>query len=796
MNITEKGICRGDGKIFIKVAFSDTTQAMHARLINASKGGVALPAQLYRIADVLTPAGEGLEYAAVIPNLPTTQVLTFSVADASGNEVAVIKKTIGAQRAKWESRLNYRLRKQLVSEIRNYDRAGRRDNIEIEFDQVIPFGEGVKLRMTLTSVLDESDLKVTCLGAGLKPVDITPIHLGSQEKTDGFGNPLGVNEVKLSIDLPSRSEFFLIEARSAKNPSLSGFAVLEPKNLETLLTKWCGTYVSAEYDPVYEKWFDAHRPKGSRLAYQVTKAESLTPSFTFALLPGTDDAHALERTLNSIFRQSYPRWDIMVVGDPAPVQHALSAFPEDSKERVRFPEAPLSDAGAFVLGAIATESSAGYVCLLEPGVQLEPNALFEIAYIAEKQPAIQVFYSDSDEMGEDGDNKRPSFKPDLSLDLLRCSNYIGPFLCIKRLLLEDLEIAEPSLWEWEAALRLTEQNASFHHIQQMLYHALPASTGEPYFLDAERNVLKAHLGRAGLSAEVLDGCYSHAYDIKYAVEGQPLVSIIIPTKDSVPVLKTCIDSVLEKTTYGNYEIVIVENNSTEDETFEYYDILSRDERIAVARWPEGFNFSKLMNFGVSHAKGDYFLFLNNDTEVITPDWLERMVGICQRPDVGVVGVRLWYPDEVLQHTGVTLVRTNGATHLGNGLPKGDLGYFGLAGKTQDLLAVTAACMMTKRSVFDEVDGFEDEFASSYNDVDFCFKVVEAGKLVVYTPYVELYHYESLSRGEDDNVEKRMRLLREDALMRYKWPRYFVEGDPFYNKNFSIFNPGSHRLIVG
>lgn len=373
-------------------------------------------------------------------------------------------------------------------------------------------------------------------------------------------------------------------------------------------------------------------------------------------------------------------------------------------------------------------------------------------------------------------------------------------LTIRKSLLETLT---PSTSEYDGAqdhnttLQAVEKARKVWHVPHILYHWRISETStaadansKPYATTAGIKAVQSHLDRLGIRAEVSQSRRPFTYKINYLIpESRPLVSIIIPNKDHSDVLRTCIDSIIEKSTYDNYEIIIVENNSVEKETFEYYSHIERvhSKVIRVERWPAEFNFSKLMNFGASKASGDYLLLLNNDTEVLSPNWIETMLGICAREDVGIVGVKLLYKDDTIQHAGLCV--TGGvAGHLHCNLPKDNWGYFAFADAEQDLSAVTAACMMTKRSVFDEIGGWTEDLAVAFNDVDFCLNAREKDYLVVYTPEVELYHYESLSRGLENNIEKKIRFHKEIAYMNYRWAKYYVAGDPYINRNFTSDEP--------
>lgn len=306
-----------------------------------------------------------------------------------------------------------------------------------------------------------------------------------------------------------------------------------------------------------------------------------------------------------------------------------------------------------------------------------------------------------------------------------------------------------------------------------------------YAFEAGRRAIKGNLERSGIKGEVSHTKDYGFYRVKYPVQGNPLVSIIIPNKDQKESLKKCLDSVFEKSAYKNFEIIIVENNSTTEEIFAYYEELKQRDNVKVVTWEKGFNYSAINNFGAGYANGEYLLLLNNDVEVISSDWLEEMIGHCQRPDTAVVGAKLYYPDKTIQHAG-TIIGIGGiAGHMFVNMPGSRTGYMHKASLQQDLSAVTAACMLVKKTVFDEIKGLEEKLSVAFNDVDFCLRVREKGYLVVYDPYVELYHYESKSRGTEDSKEKVRRFQEEIEFMRCRWEKLLKAGDPYYNKNFSL-----------
>ena len=415
-----------------------------------------------------------------------------------------------------------------------------------------------------------------------------------------------------------------------------------------------------------------------------------------------------------------------------------------------------------------------------------------------ENPEVEFIYTDEDKITTlDKPRFNPHFKPDFSLDFLRANNYICHFSVFKKELMDKLE-GERSKYDgaqdFDIILRVAENTKNIIHIPKVLYHwrVHPNSTAQadvqakPYAFEAGIPAIQDHLERVGLKGTVEHGASLGTYRIKYSFEGNPKVSIVIPNKDEKETLKTCVQSILEKTTYNNYEIIIVENNSETEEIFEYYKELVKNEKIKVIKYEEkGFNYSKLINLGVKNSTGEYIIQLNNDTEVETPEWLEDMLGFACREDVGAVGVKLFYPDNTIQHAGIVIGVDRVATHLFRGLPRHAHGYFARESTIQDFSAVTGACMMSKKSVYEEVGYMDENMPVAFNDLDFCLKIRKTGKLVVYDPFVTLIHYESKTRGYETTPEKAARFEAEIQKFQEKWKDIFEKGDPYYNPNFSL-----------
>lgn len=446
-----------------------------------------------------------------------------------------------------------------------------------------------------------------------------------------------------------------------------------------------------------------------------------------------------------------------------------------------------------------------YIGLFDHDDILHPSTLYEYVKAVNEQDADYIYCDET--TFKNGDiNKMLTmhFKPDYAVDNLRANNYICHFSVFAKRLLEGEELFRSRFdgsQDHDMILRMTDRAKHIVHIPKLLYywrcHEGSVASGidaKPYVVAAAKGAVADHLKRHGFTHFQITStrAFETIFKIRYEIIGDPMISIVIPNKDHAADLKRCITSILEKSTYENYEIVIVENGSETKEIFDYYTSLKEYDNIRVVSYekPEGqngFNYSAVNNFGVKQTKGDYILLLNNDTEVITVNWMEELLMYAQREDVGAAGAKLYYGNKTIQHAGVVLQlgahRTAGHSHYGQS--RENLGYMGRLCYAQNVSAVTGACLLVKKSLFKEVGGLDESFAISLNDVDFCLKLREKGLLNVFTPFAELYHYESVSRGLDDSGEKAERYNRESAHFREKWKTVLEKGDPYYNPNFSL-----------
>ena len=522
----------------------------------------------------------------------------------------------------------------------------------------------------------------------------------------------------------------------------------------------------------YKEWLEKNMPARQELDRQEKHKFKYAPKISILVPVYNTPETFLRQMIESVQKQTYGNWELCIANaNPAneQVKVILKEYTANDA-RVKVTDVPENEGIAQNTNKALEIADGTFIGLLDHDDVLAENALYEVVKELNKAVDTDVIYTDEDKVSTAMDEYfSPNFKPDFNLDMLRSNNYFCHFFVAKKELIETVggfRGEYNGAQDYDLFLRCIEKAERIAHIPKILYHwrVHQESTADNplskmYAYDAGQKAIEQHLKRCGVTAEVSKTENLGFYRVKYQQEGSPLVSILIPNKDQKDTLDQCLKSIEARTDYENYEIIIIENNSTEQETFEYYKQI-KNPKIRVIEWKDEFNYSAINNFGVRHAKGEYLLFLNNDIEVINSDWLGEMLSNCQREEVGAVGAKLYYPDNTVQHAGVIVGIGGVAGSVFVGLKRGYTGYMHRASIQQNLSAVTAACMMVKKSVFEEVGGFEEELKVAFNDIDFCLKIREKGHLIVYDPYVELYHYESKTRGAEDTTEKIRRFQSE------------------------------------
>ena len=548
----------------------------------------------------------------------------------------------------------------------------------------------------------------------------------------------------------------------------------------------------------YGPWYRAYIPTEETLEIQRKQKFDYSPLISIAVPAYQTPVEFLRQMIESLIVQTYSNWELCIVNaspDNEEMQKVLAEY-SAGDSRVRFCNLKENLGIAENTNRAFAMTKGEFVGLLDHDDLLAPNALYEIVKILQDHPQADALYTDEDKVTTELDEHfQPHLKPDFNLDLLRSNNYICHFFVVRKSIVEKaggFRKEFDGAQDYDFIFRCTEKAEEVLHVPEILYHwrTHKASTADNpaskmYAFEAGKRAIEAHLERTGTKGEVSHTQDLGFYRVKYPVQGKPLVSVIIPNKDEKETLQTCLEMLEKNTGYQNLEIIIVENNSTTDEIFRYYKELSGNQRVHLLRWGKEFNYSAINNFAVAHAKGEYLLFLNNDVKSINSGWLEEMLGVCQRPEVGGVGAKLIYPDNTIQHAGCVIGMGGIAGHMFVDMPADRTGYLHKASILQDMSAVTAACLLMKKEVFEQAGGFTEELAVAFNDVDLCLKVRKNGYLIVYDPYAKLYHMESKTRGAEDSKEKVRRFQTEIEYMRCHWIDILKNGDPCYNKNLSL-----------
>ena len=527
----------------------------------------------------------------------------------------------------------------------------------------------------------------------------------------------------------------------------------------------------------------------------------ITTTFSVVMPVYNPPLDYLRQAIESVQAQVYPHWEICIADDASPnaaVRELLTELAaQDPRIKLVFRE---KNGHISAATNSALEIATGdYIALMDNDDLLPPHALAYMALAAHQHPQAGLIYSDEDKVTEDNVRQAPYFKCQFNYELFLSQNMISHFGVYRRSVLEEIggfRVGYEGAQDWDLALRVIEKVGpeNIVHVPRVLYHwrIFPGSTAlaleeKDYALKAQIESITSHLQRIGkpdtqvYPAPGIPGLLR----IKHRLpDPLPLVSIVIPTRDRVELLSMCVNSILEKTAYPNYQIVVVDNGSTDEKALAYLDSIAKDERVKVIRADIPFNYSALNNLGVAQTDGEYLVLMNNDIEITQTDWLEEMLAFACQPDIGCVGAQLWYPNNTLQHGGVVLGIGGVASHAHKGIPRGNFGYFGRASAHQMFSAVTAACLMIRKSTYQAVDGFDETLKVAYNDVDFCLKVRAQGLRNLYNPFASFIHHESASRGSDQEGSNQQRLAAEAAIMKQRWGALIAD-DPAYSPNLTL-----------
>lgn len=797
-------LCRGDGKLYMKVktklalTFDDTTASI-------TFDNKTIPVGCYPFCAVGMEATDC--WVLEIPIMDISRVTVQLNGTVSASNAAYMDAvTVNYEAAKWESRLNYRLRRKECFEIRDYESNYLYNQYQ---PRILQYLEGenttiwrIEIRwfgaVDTTPQINVLDGKGETLDATIYPFEFYTAKPGSE-------NP---NSYTFSLETQPECKYFVLQAlgpskTDATNPSIkSGFCSINPGAFEAFkYESWKYMKDARADDAAYQAWLSKHQITIDEWRRQKADHFENEPLISIVVPCYNSNETYLKEMVDSVLAQSYPKWELLLMDASADVKIVKKVAAQAEDARVKYFALPSNKGIVGNTNAGIQQAEGDFIAFLDHDDLLEPDALYCYVEKINTDPTTKLLYCDEDLFSEKGTYTQPVFKTELNVDLLYSHNCVTHFLMVEAAYLQQIGLSEEEVsgaQDFDLVLRALEGGGTIAHVPRVLYHwrehegstSGDNTESKPYAEEAGRIALQNHFDRQGIKGTVEVTEHPYVYRMRYELPNPlPLISIVIPNKDHVEVLDECVQSLLNNATYENLEILIVENNSTEEATFDYYcKLQDESEKVRVIQWEYEFNYSKIINFGVEQAKGEYVLLLNNDTKAITPDFLQEMLGYLMREDVGVVGAKLYFRDGLIQHAGMIVGPYEAVAHVHQNYSRTYEGYLARAVRPGNFSAVTGACQLVEKQIFNEVGGYEESLAVGFNDVDFCLKIWEAGYRVVFTPYAELYHYEFTSRGRETfDKEKMHRWKQEQAEFTKRWPAFFLEGDPFVNPNLERDN---------
>ncbi|MCJ7546567.1 MAG: glycosyltransferase, partial [Deltaproteobacteria bacterium] len=573
------------------------------------------------------------------------------------------------------------------------------------------------------------------------------------------------------------------------------FYCLRDYGLQTFIEKVRNRLDKIIYrDSLYHLWIEKNEPKEKELERQRNHKLKYEPVISVIIPTFNTPKRFLLDAITSVLCQTYSRWELCIADGGSQKQYVketLKTFSEkDNRIKVKF--LPKNKGIAENSNEALSLATGDLITFLDHDDTLAPFSFFEIIRAINLNPDADFIYSDEDKISRTGKRLDPHFKPDWSPALLRSHNYITHLAVIRKKVIDEVgsfRVGYDGSQDYDLFLRVAEITAKIAHVPKVLYHwrmtsrsAASTNNAKPFAYVAEKKAIKDSLKRRKVEAEVDDGITIDFYRVQHKLAGNPTVSIIIATRDSVGALRRCVQSVLDKTQYDNYRILIVDNQSREPQTSRYYEEIVSHPKVGIAKIDGLFNRARINNYAVSLVDSEYIIFLDDVTEIISQKWLTAMLEHAQRKDIGIVGALLYYPNNTIHHAGIIIGIGGTVGYSFRRFPRHAYGYMNRARIVQNLSAVTGACLATKREVFKEVGGFDERYRHAFSDVDFCLKIRGRGYLIVYTPYAELYHHGSLGRDHERAPERQAEFKKEIEYFQRKWQAVLAKGDPYYNPN--------------
>ncbi len=800
MKANKVASCRSEGKFFALIKHDGELLV---------KDGSAVPVKVSPFvrkdtasdgnADGVLNGSEAVkEWVVSSPFLDGVRRNILELHDVSGEAVDI---PVSYGTIKWESRFNWRARRSLCEHIVEAANAFDPAHLNVKILRYLPKDENVVWRIHIEHVRGfDPDITLNVKDVCHADVDFNLYLFETQDVV--LENGIEIERTTFSLELPCNLKCFYVVANDANGVLEPGFASIDGRfynGLKDVTWNWMKS--AGDDDRTYQRWYADHHASKSELEEQSKTIFPTMPLISVVVPCFDSDEMFLKECISSVVSQSYANWELLIVDGSANSSDTVRKVCESFEDkRIRYIPLPDNLGIAGNTNSGINEARGEWIAFLDHDDKLASDALFSYVHAVNDDASIDALYCDEDAFTKGDDYRWPFFKSTaLNLDLLYAHNCVTHFLAVKREVLDEVGLSLDDVsgaQDYDLTLRLVGAGKKIAHVPRMLYHwrqHADSTAGDnvdskPYAQTAGRVALQRHFNHRGIAGRVEDTEHPFVYRMRYAMPiPHPLVSIVIPNKDHIEELDACIRSILTRSTYREFEIVVVENNSEDARTFEYYERIQRDfPQVSVCIWEGAFNYSAIINFGVDQAEGSRLLLLNNDTEVISADFIPEMLGYMERPEVGVVGAKLYFRDGLVQHAGIEVGPFDVIVHVNQDFTREREGYRGRATRPGNFSAVTGACQMVRRDVFEEIGGYDEAFAVGFNDADFCMRAYQAGYLTVFTPYAELYHYEFTSRGrETADPAKLARWECERDLFQTRWSEYFTEGDPFSNPNLSL-----------
>lgn len=805
------GLCRGDGKGYVKIG-TDTKPELLMATIGMPDGScrqcpifpIGFPGEEVAARTVWGDAStkESYEAVVVVPLLDNAD-LSISVTNRE-NDTVLGTIPFKPLTTKVRSRLTYKHRPQFAAQIRDIDQRRLSGTPHVYVTGIYPVDEQhYSCRFTVRYPLfqEKSNCSISIYDASAKQIELPTVVLEDSVISNPRDHTQSLREIVYSVSVTDANKTLCIYAFPEGQDE--AFTCVLPPMFDGFVNGAKDLTKHASYDEGYQIWLEQHRATESDVKNQRTLCQAWKstekPLISVVTVVFRPPVEYLRSLVNSLIAQSYEHFEVVFVNVSGNDQEARAVNEflgniQDSRFRVIDAENK-SIAENTNIGIHETKGE--YIAFIDHDDVIEPDAFYRYVSVLHDKPKADVLYCDEDLL-DNGKYIWPVFKPNFNPDLLYSYNYVTHMLMVSRHVLNQVELSPANVsgaQDYDLTLKCCEKAREASNVPYMLYHwrmhQNSTSTNpdsKPYAETAGQLALERHYERIGIKAEVSESELPFRYRTRYLAVKQPKINIVIPTKDHIDLLQRCLDSVLAKTEYGNYDVTLVENNSVESTTFAFYEeIQKKDPRVKVVTWNgQGFNYSSICNYGAAQRDGDILLFLNNDTEIINNDWLTSMVGFFSRPEVGMVGAKLLFPDNLVQHGGIW-VSPDRVGYYSELLSHRDGGYMETMRYPSDCAAVTGACQMVRRDVFENVGGFDEQLAVVLNDVDLCLKVRESGYLVVFDPQAKLHHSEHASRGRDEqDVSKARRAIDEQARFYARWDKSLIDSG-FINPNLNQCN---------